>query len=98
MSDVTVLHPDQFSEPQTKVSPAERNQILVDLSGGEISLMEATERLGLPDAGWTLALLRNAGIWFVRLDDAEIRRQVDEGREALLQCLKPAARAMVEAR
>lgn len=32
-------------------------------------------------------------MWLFRLYDAEIRRQIEEGREALLECLKPEVRA-----
>ncbi len=93
MTDSTAIQPAPYAEPQVKVSEERKAEILAGLASGEIGLIEGTELLGLPDAGWTMNALRDAGMWLFRLDDAEIRRQIEEGREALRECLKPEVRA-----
>ncbi|MCU6496523.1 hypothetical protein LPN04_01795 [Rugamonas sp. A1-17] len=98
MTDSTIARPASYRRPQVKVSEERKQEILAGMSSGEFGLIEGTELLGLPDAGWTLDLLREAGMWLFTLDRAEIERQVEEGREALRACLKPEIRAALEAK
>jgi len=98
MTDSTAIQPASYAEPQVKVSEERKAEILAGLASGEIGLIEGTELLGLPDAGWTMNVLRDAGMWLFRPDDAEIRRQIEEGREAFWQCMKPEVRAALEAK
>lgn len=96
MTDSAAIQPASYAEPQVKVSEERKAEILDCLASGEIGLIEGTELLGLPDAGWTMNALRDAGKWLFRLDDAEIRRQVEDGREAFWQCMKPEVRSALE--
>ena len=65
-----------------------KTEILARLSAGEIGLMEATSELGDQDAGYTLQALRDAGMRPFALDEATIRRQAEDGLEALRAALK----------
>ncbi|MES2161844.1 MAG: hypothetical protein V4476_11875 [Pseudomonadota bacterium] len=98
MTDSTIARPASYHRPQVKVSEERKDEILAGLSSGEFGLIEGTYLLGLPDAGWTLDLLREAGMWLFTLDEATVKRQVDEGREAFWQCMKPEIRAELEAK
>jgi len=98
MTDSTIARPASYHRPQVKVSEERKQEILAGLSSGEFGLIEGTELLGLPDAGWTLDLLREAGMWLFTLDEATVKRQVEEGREALWQCMRPEVRAALEAK
>lgn len=64
------------AQPRRAVSKAEA--ILLDYSLGRISLMDATDNLGVPDAGHVFALLRQSGPPFPQLPEAIVRQQVDE--------------------
>ena len=88
---------DESAEPPVAVSEERKTQILHDLSSGAVSLMRATTQLGLPDAGWTLKLLADAGLPLFALDSAEVRRQCDLARDALHACLRPEVRVALEA-
>ena len=98
MTDSTIARPASQHRPQVQVSEERKDQILAGLSSGEFGLIEATYLLGLPDAGWTLDLLREAGMWLFTLDEATVKRQVEEGREAFWQCMRPEIRARLEAK
>jgi hypothetical protein len=98
MSDSTIFRPVTSLRPQIAVSEKRKNDILVGLSNGELGLIEGTQLLGLSDAGWTLDLLREAGMWLFTLDETEIQSQLKDGREVLRACLKPEIRAMLEAK
>jgi hypothetical protein len=65
-------------------------KILLDLSCGKISLMEATQRLGFQDAGYTLHLMVEEGLPMKRLSEETIKRQAEESLDALKECLLPA--------
>jgi len=64
-------------------------KILFDLSGGKISLMEATRLLGFQDAGYTLHLMAEEGLPMKRLSEETIKRQAAESLEAMRECLLP---------
>lgn len=63
------------------IDPAKK--ILLDLSCGKISLMEATRLLGLQDAGYTLHLMSEEGLPMKRLSEETIKRQAAESLEAM---------------
>ena len=65
-----------------------KTEILAGLSAGEIGLMVATEMLGFQDAGYTLQALHAAGMRPFALDEATIRKQAEEGLDALRAALK----------
>lgn len=62
-------------------------KILLDLSAGKMSLMEATHRLGYQDAGYTLHRMAEEGLPMPRLSKSAAKRQADEAFDALQQCL-----------
>lgn len=64
-------------------------QILLDLSCGKISLMEATRLLGFQDAGYTLHLMAKEGLPMKRLSEETVKRQSAESLEAMKECLLP---------
>jgi hypothetical protein len=65
-----------------------KQEILLLLSAGEISLIEATDDLGYQDAGYTLHALRDAGLMPFSLDDTTIKRQADDALDSLRAALK----------
>jgi hypothetical protein len=65
--------------------PAEA--VLLEVSSGKISIMEAARKLELPDAGYVFERLAAAGLPLPRLPDEEVRRQLDDARDALRACL-----------
>lgn len=65
-------------------------KILLDLSCGKVSLMEATHLLGFQDAGYTLHLMLEEGLPMKRLSEETIKRQTVETLDALRECLIPA--------
>lgn len=69
------------------IDPAKK--ILLDLSCGKISLIEATRRLGFQDAGHTLHLMSEEGLPMKRLSEETIKRQAAESLEAMRACLLP---------
>lgn len=52
-----------------------QKSVLLKLSEGEISLIEATARLGYPDAGHTLHKLRDAGLAMLKLPANVVKAQ-----------------------
>ncbi len=64
-------------------------KILLDLSSGKISLMEATSLLGYQDAGYTLHRMVDEGLPMPRLSEETVKRQAAESLDALKQCLLP---------
>ena len=67
------------------VDPSKR--VLLDLSAGRVSLMEATRLLDLPDAGYALQRLADEGLPLPRLPDDAVRRQAAQSLNALQGCL-----------
>jgi len=67
--------------------PDPAKKILLDLSSGKVSLLEATRQLALPDAGYTLRRLADEGLPLPRLPDDVTRRQAQASLEALAACL-----------
>jgi hypothetical protein len=65
-------------------------KVLLDLSCGKVSLMEATRLLGFQDAGYTLHLMAEEGLPMKRLSEATAKRQAAESLDALKGCLLPA--------
>lgn len=64
-------------------------KILLDLSCGKISLMEATKLLGYRDAGYVLHRMAEEGLPMPRLSEEAAKRQAAESLDALKQCLLP---------
>ena len=62
-------------------------KILFELSGGKISLMEATRLLGFQDAGYTLHLMAEEGLPMKCLSEETVKRQAAESLEAMKECL-----------
>ena len=62
-------------------------RILLDLSSGKSSLLEATDLLGLPDAGYTLRRLSDEGLPLPHLSLDDAQQQADETFDALAACL-----------
>lgn len=62
---------------------------LLQIASGEISLMQATADLGLPDAGHTLRALAAAGLTPYQLPDNEAQDLAIEGLESLRAAIKP---------
>ena len=73
------------------LDPSKR--ILLDLSSGKVSLLEATRKLGLPDAGYALRRLADEGLPLPRLPAVVVHAQADESFDALSSALvqRPAA-------
>lgn len=68
--------------------------ILMAVSAGKMSVMEAARRLELQDAGYVFHRLAEKGIPLPRLSDDVVKRQLDEARAALDDCLlEPSDRA-----
>jgi len=67
------------------IDPAKR--VLLDLSSGKVSLMEATQLLELPDAGYTLRRLADEGLPLPKLPDDVVRDQAARSLVALKACL-----------
>lgn len=97
MADSTIEKTVQLVRPPVGVNEERKTEILAGLSCGKYGLIEATDLLGLSDAGWTLHLLREAGMWLFTLPAAEIQRQVEEGRTAFWECLRPEVRSKLGA-
>lgn len=64
-------------------------KILLNLSCGKISLMEATRLLGFQDAGYTLHLMSEEGLPMKQLSEETIKRQAADSLEAMRECLLP---------
>lgn len=60
---------------------------LLAVSMGTLSIMEASRRLELPDAGYVLHLLAERSLPLPRLPDDFVRMQLNEARSALDDCL-----------
>jgi hypothetical protein len=60
---------------------------LLAVSMGSLSIMEASRRLELPDAGYVFHLLAERNLPLPRLPDEFVSRQLDEARSALDDCL-----------
>ncbi|WP_295997699.1 hypothetical protein [Rugamonas sp.] len=68
--------------------------LLMAVSMGKLSIMEASRRLELPDAGYVLHLLAEQGLPLPRLPDAYVKTQLNEARDALDDCLLEPAKAV----
>jgi len=60
---------------------------LLDVSLGNLSVIDAARELNLPDGGFVLHLMREARLPLPKLPDDLVRQQVEDAREALKQCL-----------
>lgn len=67
------------------IDPA--TSILLAVSSGKISVMEAARKLELQDAGYVFHRLAEKGIPLPRLPDDFVKGQLDEARAALDDCL-----------
>jgi hypothetical protein len=70
------------------LDPAKK--ILMDLSAGRISLLQATADLHLPDAGYTLHLMREEGLPMPHLPEDFVLQQIAESNGALRTALRSA--------
>jgi hypothetical protein len=61
--------------------------ILLAVSMGKISIMEASRRLELPDAGYVFHQLAERGLPLPRLPDDFVKKQLSEAQNALDECL-----------
>ena len=61
--------------------------ILMAVSTGKLSIMEAAQQLELSDAGYVLYMLADKGLPLPRLPDDFVKRQVSAARNALDDCL-----------
>lgn len=75
----------QLGAPE--IDPSKK--LLLDLSSGKVSLIEATRLLGYQDAGYTLHRMREEGLPMPRLSNETIKRQSAESLDALTECLLP---------
>jgi hypothetical protein len=72
-------------------------KILMDLSAGKISLMEAAAKLGDHDAGQTLHRMADAGLTMPRLPDEMVKQQAAASLDALRSAMRqPAAKPNTE--
>lgn len=79
---------DDPAEPMA-LDPAVKT--LLAASMGKISLMEAAQQLGLPDAGYVLQLLAEKNLPLPRLPQNFVAQQLEAARGALDECLIEAA-------
>ena len=61
--------------------------VLMSVSTGKLSIMEAARQLELPDAGYVFHLLAEKGLPLPRLPDDFVKRQLNETCGALDDCL-----------
>lgn len=61
--------------------------ILLSVSTGKLSIMEAARQLELVDAGYVFHMLADKGLPLPRLPDDIVKRQLQEVRSALDDCL-----------
>lgn len=76
-------------------------KVLLDVHLGRISIVEASHELNLPDGGYVLHLMREAKLSLPRLPEDFVRKQAEDGFEALKACLvetkaNPAKRSRVK--
>jgi hypothetical protein len=78
-----------LGEEERKRGPAQNpaTAVLIDVSLGKISIMEAAAQLELPDAGYVLQMLAREKLPLPRLQSSELERQASESIEALRDCL-----------
>lgn len=67
---------------------------LLAVSMGSISIMEASRRLELPDAGYVFHLLAEKNLPLPRLSDDFVKKQLREARSALDDCLVEPAKTV----
>ena len=70
------------------IDPAKR--VLLDVSAGKISIMEAAQLLELPDAGYVLHRLRDERLPLPKLSESEVQRQAADSLEALRATMRKA--------
>ena len=66
------------------IDPTRR--VLLDASTGKLSIIQAAELLGLPDAGYALHRLADVGLPLPRLTEDEVQRQAAASLDALNDC------------
>lgn len=74
-------------DSSNQLSVDDVGQLLVSVSAGQISVMEAARLLGFPDAGYALRNLARAGFRIQGLAERGVLQQLESGRMALEQCL-----------
>jgi hypothetical protein len=74
------------------INPA--TKVLLDVSAGKISILEAAARLELPDAGYVLHRLAQDKLPLPRLSESELESLASESFDALSECMiRPAPKA-----
>lgn len=81
----------EYRPQQPAIDPL--TSTLLAVSVGKLSLMEATQRLELPDAGYVLDLLAQRKLPLPRLPDDFVTKQLAETRNALDDCLVDSEKA-----
>ncbi|MBV5297009.1 MAG: hypothetical protein JZU64_02445 [Rhodoferax sp.] len=62
-------------------------RVLLDVCAAKISIMDAARQLELPDAGYVLQRLAEAGLPLPRLAQADVNSQLAQAQAALDECL-----------
>ena len=74
-------------EREMTPAPDASTRVLMSVSTGKMSIMEAAQRLELPDAGYVFHRLAEKGLPLPRLNDEFVKAQLDSARDALEECL-----------
>ena len=74
-------------ERQTKPAIDQSRRILLEVSSGKLSVVDAAVALGFVDAGYVLHRLREERLPLPRLSEIDGRRQSDASFGAFRQCL-----------
>jgi hypothetical protein len=64
-------------------------KVLLDVSLGHLSLVDAAHELGLPDGGYVLQMMRDAHLPLPELPPALVKSLMAPARQALIECLIP---------
>ena len=73
------------NDRKPSIDPA--TSVLMAVSAGKISIMEAARRLELPDAGYVFHRLAGASLPLPRLSAADLKHQLASAKNALDACL-----------
>ena len=81
-------------EREMTPAPDASTRVLMSVSTGKMSIMEAAQRLELPDAGYVFHRLAEKGLPLPRLNDEFVKAQLDNARDALEECLVEPAKVV----
>ena len=74
-------------ETRNRPAPDPASTVLMQVSAGKISIMEAARQLELPDAGYVFHRLSELGLPLPRLDATFVAGQLSSAQAALDDCL-----------